>query len=76
MNDGNSEIISREQALNMKDHVMHECRVVLYAPVTDKLFGKYDMSYTVMVCNCVYCIVRVYVCVYCVCMCVVCVCIV
>ena len=48
-NEDNYEMISREHSLSMKDHVIHESRVVLYAPVTGKLFGKYDMSYTVMV---------------------------
>lgn len=43
-------MISKEQALNMKDHVTHASHTLLYAPVTGKLFGKYDMSYTIMVC--------------------------
>ena len=55
------EMISREQSLNTGDHVTHNCCAVLYAPVTGKLFGKYDMSYTVMVC----CILHV--CILCVC---------
>ena len=43
------EDISREQALNIKDHVTHASHTLLYAPVNGKLFGKYDMSYTIMV---------------------------
>ena len=59
------EMISREQSLSMRDHVTHDSRVVLYAPVTGKLFGKYDMNYTVMVCVCTAVVrVCVYTCVY------------
>ena len=57
--ESNYEMVSREQSLSMRDHGTHDSRVVLYAPVTGKLFGKYDMNYTVMVCMCV-----------CVCLCV------
>ena len=47
------EDVSREQALNIKDHVTHASHTLLYAPVNGKLFGKYNINYTVMVCVCV-----------------------
>ena len=63
--ESNCEMVSREQLLSVRDHVTHDSRVVLYAPVTGKLFGKYDMNYTVMVCTCVCtAVVHVRVCVY------------
>jgi len=49
--------------MNLKDNVTHASHTILYAPVPGKLFGKYDMKYTVMVCTCV-----------CLCVCVVCMC--
>ena len=54
-------MISREQALTMEDHVIHESCAMLYAPVTDKLFGQYDVNHTIMVCNDVYGIAYVFV---------------
>ena len=45
------ESITREQALSMKDHVIHASHTLLYAPVNSKLFGRYDINYTVMVCT-------------------------
>ena len=43
------EDITREQAVNIKDHVTHASHTLLYDPVNGKLFGKYDMSYTIIV---------------------------
>ena len=41
--------ITRDDAMNLTDHVTHASHVMLYAPVPEKLFGRYDMKYTVMV---------------------------
>ena len=62
--------------MNLTDHVTHASHVMLYAPVPGKLFGRYDMKYTVMVrvcgrsvCMCLCVRARARVCV-CVCVCV------